>query len=100
MACELLAWIPDARPGGKARRGNPNGCGAPVLRRRALIRGARRLRRIAATWPWATQITAAITQLHTRPADQPKYPCKKDNHQAHGTPPTRRDSQAARTPAR
>jgi hypothetical protein len=29
-----------------------------------LIRAGRRLRlRIAATWPWATQITAAITRL-------------------------------------
>jgi hypothetical protein len=29
-----------------------------------IARGARRLRlRIAATWPWATQITAAITRL-------------------------------------
>jgi hypothetical protein len=31
-----------------------------------LIRGGRRLRlRIAATWPWALQLTAAITRLQT-----------------------------------
>jgi len=29
-----------------------------------IIRGGRRLRlRIAATWPWATQITTALTRL-------------------------------------
>jgi hypothetical protein len=29
-----------------------------------IVRGGRRLRlRLAATWPWATQITAAITRL-------------------------------------
>jgi hypothetical protein len=29
-----------------------------------IVRGGRRLRlRIAATWPWATQITTAITRL-------------------------------------
>jgi hypothetical protein len=30
-----------------------------------IVRGGRRLRlRIAATWPWAGQLTAAITRLH------------------------------------
>jgi hypothetical protein len=30
-----------------------------------LVRGGRRLRlRIAAIWPWATQITTAISRLH------------------------------------
>jgi Transposase DDE domain group 1 len=30
-----------------------------------LVRGGRRLRlRLAARWPWTTQITAAITRLH------------------------------------
>jgi hypothetical protein len=34
-----------------------------------LVRGGRRLRlRIAATWPWATQITAAITRLQALPS--------------------------------
>jgi hypothetical protein len=39
-----------------------------------LVRGGRRLRlRIAATWPWNTQITAAITNLQSlAPADQPE----------------------------
>ena len=30
-----------------------------------IIRGGRRTRlRLSATWPWATQLTAAITRLH------------------------------------
>ena len=45
--------------------GNPNGCGcgsSPAAGR--LVRGGRRLRlRLAASWPWARQITAAITRL-------------------------------------
>jgi hypothetical protein len=33
---------------------------------RRLVRGGRRLRlRLAATWPWAPQFTAAITRLQT-----------------------------------
>ena len=34
-----------------------------------LARGGRRLRlRIATTWPWAGQITAAVTRLHAFPS--------------------------------
>jgi hypothetical protein len=34
-----------------------------------LIRGGRRLRlRLAAHWPWAAQITTAVTRLQTLPA--------------------------------
>jgi hypothetical protein len=55
--------------------------------------------RIAATWPWATQTTAAITRLHavaprltsTKPPLRPG----KDNPWARRTPPTRCDSRAA-----
>jgi hypothetical protein len=41
-----------------------------------LVRGGRRLRlRLAATWPWATQITAAIARLQNLAlADQPEPP--------------------------
>ena len=64
-----------------------------------LVRGGRRLRlRLAADWPWATQITTAITRLQAlrtrltspnRPDDQ-----ERTNPRARGTPPTRRDSRA------
>ena len=50
----------------------PPGPGTKRLRLRLfsaagrLIRGGRRLRlRLAATWPWVAQITAAITRLQT-----------------------------------
>jgi Transposase DDE domain group 1 len=48
MACELTAWMQMLALDGTARGWEP-----------------KRLRlRLAATWPWATQITAAITVLH------------------------------------
>jgi hypothetical protein len=51
---------------GKARRWEPKRLRLRLFSAAGrLIRGARRLRlRIAATWPWATQITTAITRLH------------------------------------
>jgi hypothetical protein len=65
LACELLAWTQLLALAGPARRWEPR-----RLRLRLfsvagrLARGGRRLRlRIAATWPWATQITAAFTRL-------------------------------------
>jgi hypothetical protein len=65
MACELLAWMQMLALDGPARAWEPK-----RLRLRLfavagrLARGGRRLRlRIAATWPWATQLTAAITRL-------------------------------------
>ena len=65
-----------------------------------LVRGGRRLRlRLAADWPWATQITTAITRLQalaTRLTSRNRpYRPGKDNPRARGTPPTRRDSRAA-----
>jgi hypothetical protein len=65
LACELLAWTQMLALAGPARRWEPK-----RLRLRLfsiagrLVRGGRRLRlRLAATWPWATQITTAITRL-------------------------------------
>ena len=65
MACELLAWMQMLALDGPARAWEPK-----RLRLRLfsvagrLVRGGRRLRlRLAATWPWASQITAAITRL-------------------------------------
>ena len=65
-----------------------------------LARGGRRLRqRLAATWPWADQLTAAITRLQAyAPADQPQNAptTRKNQPRVRGTPPTRRDSRAIR----
>jgi hypothetical protein len=65
MACELLAWMQMLALDGPARRWEPKRLRLrlfPAAGR--LARGGRRLRlRLAATWPWATQITAAITRL-------------------------------------
>jgi Transposase DDE domain group 1 len=65
MACELLAWTQMLALTGTARRWEPK-----RLRLRLftcagrLVRGGRRQRlRLAATWPWATQITTAISRL-------------------------------------
>jgi hypothetical protein len=65
LACELLAWTAMLALTGPARRWEPRRlrlriftCGGRI------VRSARRMRlRLAARWPWATQITAAITRL-------------------------------------
>jgi Transposase DDE domain group 1 len=66
MASELLAWMQMLALDSPARAWEPK-----RLRLRLfavagrLVRGGRRLRlRIAAAWPWATQLTAAISRLH------------------------------------
>jgi hypothetical protein len=66
MACELLAWMQMLALDGPARRWEPKRLRLRLFSAAGRItRGGRRLRlRIAATWPWATQITAAITRLH------------------------------------
>ena len=66
MACELLAWMQMLALNGPARRWEPKRLRLRLFSAAGRItRGGRRLRlRIAATWPWATQITAAITRLH------------------------------------
>ena len=65
MACELLAWMQILALDGAARRWEPKRLRLRLFSAAArLIRGGRRLRlRIAATRPWATQITAALTRL-------------------------------------
>jgi hypothetical protein len=66
MACELLAWMQMLALDGPARRWEPKRLRLRLFSAAGrIVRGGRRLRlRIAATWPWATQITAAITRLH------------------------------------
>jgi Transposase DDE domain group 1 len=65
MACELLAWMQMLALQGPARRWEPKRLRLRLFSAAGrLVRGGRRLRlRIAVTWPWATQITAAITRL-------------------------------------
>ena len=66
MACELTAWMQMLALDGTARTWEPKRLRLRLFAAAArLARSGRRLRlRIAATWPWATQITAAITRLH------------------------------------
>lgn len=70
LACDLMAWMQMLALNGPARRWEPK-----RLRLRLfavagrLVRGGRRLRlRIAARWPWATQIITAVTRLQALPA--------------------------------
>jgi Transposase DDE domain group 1 len=65
MACELLAWIAMLALDGPARAWEPKRLRLRLFAAAGrLARGGRRLRlRLAATWPWATQITTAITRL-------------------------------------
>jgi hypothetical protein len=65
LACELLAWMQMLAITGKARRWEPR-----RLRLRLfaiagrIVRGGRQLRlRLNASWPWASQITAAHSRL-------------------------------------
>jgi hypothetical protein len=65
MACELLAWTAMLALDGPARAWEPKRLRLRLFSAAArLARGGRRLRmRIAATWPWADQLTTAITRL-------------------------------------
>jgi hypothetical protein len=65
MACDLLAWMQMLALDGPARRWEPKRLRLRLFSATGrIVRGGRRLRlRIAASWPWATQITAAITRL-------------------------------------
>jgi hypothetical protein len=61
MACELTAWMQMLALDGPARCWEPRRLFSAGGR---LVRGGRRLRmRIAATWPWASHLAAAITRL-------------------------------------
>ena len=66
MACELTSWMQMLALDGPARCWEPKRLRLRLFSAAGrLARSARRLRlRIAATWPWATQITAAISRLH------------------------------------
>ncbi len=65
MACELLAWMQTLALHGPVRRWEPKRLRLRIFTAagRLVRRGRRRRLRIAATWPWADQTTAAITRL-------------------------------------
>jgi Transposase DDE domain group 1 len=65
MASELLAWTAMLALDGPARAWEPKRLRLRLFTTAGrLARGGRRLRlRLAATWPWAPQLTAAITRL-------------------------------------
>ena len=66
LACELLSWTAMLALTGTARRWEPRRLRLRIFACAGrIVRGGRRLRlRLAARWPWTTQITAAITRLH------------------------------------
>jgi hypothetical protein len=65
MACELTAWMQMLALTGPARAWEPKRLRLRLFSAAGRItRGGRRRRlRLAATWPWAAQLTAAITRL-------------------------------------
>jgi hypothetical protein len=65
IACELLAWMAMLALDGPARRWEPKRLRLRIFTCAGrIVRGGRRLRlRLAASWPWASQITTAITRL-------------------------------------
>ena len=97
VACELTAWMAMLALDGPARAWEPKRLRLRLFSAAGrLARGGRRLRlRIAATWPWAIQITAAVTRLQALAPGCPapnRPDARKDNPRARGTPPARRDS--------
>ena len=102
LACELLAWTQMLALAGDARRWEPK-----RLRLRLfsvagrLVRGGRRLRlRLAAALALGRAGSPPRSPgcRPSRPADQPEQPLRpgRRSTRARGTPPTRRDSRAAR----
>ena len=65
MASELTTWMQMLALDGAARAWEPKRLRLRLFTTAGrLVRGGRRLRlRLAATWPWAPQLTAAITRL-------------------------------------
>ena len=65
LACDLLAWTQLLALTGQARRWEPRRLRLRLFAAAGRIaRGGRRLRlRLAASWPWATVITIALTRL-------------------------------------
>ena len=70
LACELLAWTQMIALHGKARRWEPKRLRLRLLSVAGrLARGGRRLRLLLAQrWPWADDITAAVTRLQAIPS--------------------------------
>jgi hypothetical protein len=70
LACELLAWTQMIALAGQARRWEPKRLRLRVFSVAGrLVRGGRRLRlRLAERWPWADEITTAVTRLQTLPS--------------------------------
>ena len=66
LGCELLAWMQMLAFTGPARRWEPKRLRLRIFTCAGrIVRGGRRLRlRLAATWPWAADITAAHARLH------------------------------------
>jgi len=66
LASELLAWTAMLTLDSPARRWEPKRMRLRLLAVAGrIIRGGRRTKlRIVSRWPWATQITAAISRLH------------------------------------
>jgi hypothetical protein len=99
MASELLAWMQLLALDGPARAWEPKRLRLFSVAGR-LVRGGRRLRlRLAATWPWAGQLTTAITRLQASRLGnyhQTAPATRKDKPRARRSPPTRRDSRKAR----
>jgi Transposase DDE domain group 1 len=96
LACELLAWTQMLALRGQARRWEPK-----RLRLRLLSAAGRPPAAAPprARWPWADEITAAVTRLQTLPsADQPQPPPRQvgASPRGRGPPPTRRYSRAAK----
>ncbi len=65
LACELLAWMQMLAFTGPARRWEPRRLRLRIFTCAGrIVRGGRRVRlRLAATWPWARQITDAISRI-------------------------------------
>jgi hypothetical protein len=70
LACELLAWTQMLALTGTARRWEPKRLRLRLLSTAGrLVRGSRRLRlRLAEHWPWAGELTAAVTRLQALPS--------------------------------
>jgi Transposase DDE domain group 1 len=70
LACELPAWTQMIALTGTARRREPKRLRLRLLAVAGrLARGGRRLRlRLAERWPWASEITAAVTRLQALPS--------------------------------
>jgi hypothetical protein len=71
LACELPAWMAMLALDGPARRWEPERLRLRIFTCAGrLARGGRRLRlRLAASWPWAREITTAISRLQALAPD-------------------------------